>query len=125
MLLAGTFLPGGTAAQDRPPADRPAGLAARYPADRGLRDDPAVLLFEDFDGVDPRTVVARWDEFSNSGDAVLAPSDDVPAPVSGTNRHSLQLTAHPGRTADSGATVFRRPSPAQCRQTGGSASKCG
>jgi hypothetical protein len=106
VLLAGTILLGGASAQEGTPAGRPAGLAARYPADRGLRDDPDVLLFEDFDGVDLRTVVSRWDESSNSGDAVLSLSDDVPAPVSGANRRSLQLTAHPGR--DNGGNLYRQ-----------------
>jgi hypothetical protein len=61
-LLVPAFWPGVAPAQVRPPDDGPAGLAARYPGDRGLRDDPAVLLFEDFDGADLPSVVARWDQ---------------------------------------------------------------
>jgi hypothetical protein len=71
-----------------------------------LRDDPAVLLFEDFDRVDLPAVVSRWDEASNAGSAVLALSDDVPAQSSRAKRHSLQVTAYPGR--DSGGHIYRK-----------------
>ena len=106
IMFVVVILTAAAAAQDRPPSDRSAGLAERYPGDRGLGDDPAVLLYEDFDGVDLRTVVGRWDEASNSAGAVLALADDVPPLASGSNRHSLQVTAHPGR--DTGGHLYRR-----------------
>ena len=106
VLLLAASRPDAAPAQDRPPGDHPAGLAARYPGDRGLRDDPAVLLFEDFDGVDLPSVVARWDSAGNAGGSVLALSEDVPAPAAGAGRHSLQVTAHPGR--DNGGHLYRR-----------------
>lgn len=106
VLLIPALLPVDAPAQDAPPGERPAGLAAKYPGDRGLREDPAVLLFEDFDSVALPSIIARWDEVSNASGAVLALSDDVPAPASGTDRHSLQVTAHPGR--DTGGHLYRR-----------------
>jgi hypothetical protein len=68
-------------AQDPPLGEHPAGLAVRYPGYHGLRSDPAVLLFEDFDVADLPSVVARWDNVGNAGGRVLALSDDVPAPA--------------------------------------------
>jgi hypothetical protein len=106
VLLLAASRPDAAPAQDRPADDRPAGLAARYPGDRGLRDDPAVLLFEDFDGVNLPSVAARWDSVENAGGTVLALSEDVPAPATGAGRHSLQVTAHPGR--DNGGHLYRR-----------------
>lgn len=106
VLFLTALRPGIAPAQDRPADDRAAGLATRYPGDRGLRDDPAVLLFEDFDAADLPSVAARWDDVSNAGGRVLALSDDVPAPAAVAGRHSLQVTAHPGR--DHGGHLYRR-----------------
>jgi hypothetical protein len=83
-----------------------AGLAARYPGDRGLADDPDVLLFEDFDAPDLEAVTRRWDSVSDRGKAVLALDPDAPGAASGAGRKSLRLTAHPG--ADDGGHLYRR-----------------
>ena len=105
-LLLALFHPKILAAQAQAPGPQSAGLAAKYPGDRGLKNDPAVLLFEDFDGVDLKTVASRWDDVSNAQGTVLALAADVPAEVSGANQHSLQLTAHPGQ--DTGGHLYRR-----------------
>ena len=108
VLLLAASRPDAAPAQDRPPGDHPAGLAARYPGDRGLRDDPAVLLFEDFDGVDLPSVVARWDSVGNAGGSVLALSEDVPAPAA-SGRPTQPPGHRPPRPGQRGAPL---PSPA-------------
>jgi hypothetical protein len=105
-LVVALAIQGRARSQEPPKVDRSAGLAAKHPGDVGLRDDPAVLLFEDFDKGDLGAVRSRWDEASNAGDSVLALSDDVPTFVAGAGRHSLQVTAHPGR--DTGGHLYRR-----------------
>jgi hypothetical protein len=87
----------------RPVAPEIIGLAASYPGDVGLVNDPAVLLFEDFDDATLDPILARWDEASNKAGRVLALSDDSPAPAIG---RSLQLTAHPGQ--DTGGHLYKR-----------------
>jgi hypothetical protein len=81
-----------------------AGLAAAHPGDAGLRDDPAVLLVEDFEVDSIEDLAKRWDSVGNDGGRVLALVDDVP--LTGAGRRSLQLTAHPGQ--DTGGSLYTR-----------------
>jgi hypothetical protein len=80
------------------------GLASRHPGDVGLGEDPAVLLVDTFDAGALGEVLARWDESSNEGGAVLSLSDDVPSPAKGGR--SLRVEAHPGR--DTGGHLYTR-----------------
>lgn len=124
-LAAGFLSPGAqTSAAEPPPQVRiqlgspppqpsvppPVGLAAAYPGDQGLADDPAVLLFESFDDETLDTVLARWDEASNKNGRVLELVDDFPEAATSSTRNrpqrSLQLTAHPGE--DTGGHLYKR-----------------
>lgn len=71
------------------------GLAARYPGDRGLARDPAVVFAEDFEAADLRQLGARWDDVSNKDGGALALTDDVPAASVG--RQSLRVSALRGQ----------------------------
>ena len=88
------------------PTTRPAGLAAKYPGDAGIGEDPAVLLHEDFE--DARAVFskgpkARWTSISNKAGALTLTRE--PPNVRGGKR-ALQLTATLGR--NTGGHLFRR-----------------
>lgn len=49
-------------------ADVPAGtLSERYPGDRGLGDDPAVVWFEDFEEGSTAAIAARYDQVRDDG----------------------------------------------------------
>ncbi len=101
----------GEAARAAEPAPAPppvaatmtAGLAAKYPGDRGIGRDPAVVLHEDFEaaanGFDPE----RWTSISNKAGALRVVSE--PANVHG-GRHALQITATLGR--NTGGHLFTR-----------------
>ncbi len=84
------------------------GLAAGYPADQGLADDPAVLLFEDFEHGSLEQLGQRWDNVSNAGGAVLSFADDVPPGSAG--RRSLHSTATLGEN-HGGHLYTRLPEP--------------
>ncbi len=71
------------------------GLAAKYPLDAGLVNDPAVLLVEVFEIDSLEPLNERWESINNKADRVLALDDDTPVP--GAGRHSLRVTAHPGQ----------------------------
>ncbi len=73
----------------------PAGLAARYPGDRGIAEDPAVLFAEDFEAGSLADITAHWTEAKNPAGEVFALSANVP-PASG-GQHSLRMTATKGR----------------------------
>jgi hypothetical protein len=67
------------------------GLAARYPGDKGLASDPAVLLAEGFEEKAIADLGARWSDVSNKDGAVLSFDREVPAGSRG--KHSLLMTA--------------------------------
>lgn len=69
------------------------GLSARYPRDRGVRNDSAVLLFEDFETGSIDDLATRWESVSNKDGAVLAFDEGVPA----AGQRGLRLTATPGQ----------------------------
>lgn len=79
-----------------------AGIAARYPGDRGIGADPAVLLFEDFEGASLEEVLTRWTSAKRPRPSSLARIEDVPAGSAGA--HALRITAVPER--DSGGHLY-------------------
>lgn len=89
------------AAAQPPAATQPAGLAAKYPADRGIARDPAVILHEDFEGagIDRK----KWPDVSNKADALELTRQ--PGDVHG-GRQSLKITARLGK--NTGGHLFRR-----------------
>ena len=86
------------------PEEAAAGIAARYPGDRGIEKDPRVLLHEDFEAGTFDT--KRWPSISNKADA-LSFSDDVPSASAG--KKSLLVTAKLGE--NTGGHLFRRFKP--------------
>jgi hypothetical protein len=80
------------------------GLSARHPGDRGMRDDPAVLLVEDFEASDLSQIVARWDQAANPEGDALALSSIVPPSSSGAR--SLRIRATLGR--NTGGYLYTR-----------------
>lgn len=81
------------------------GLSAKYPGDAGLKSDPAVLLYEDFEtGNTPRDVAKRniWTSHKNPDGKALAFSDIVPEQSRG--KRSIAITATRG--ANSGGYYF-------------------
>jgi hypothetical protein len=81
---------------------RGAGLSARYPGDRGIEKDPAVLLAEDFEEGEIADLGRRWTEVKDPAGKVLAWSEAVPR--ASTGKRSLQMTATLGR--DTGGHLF-------------------
>ena len=81
-----------------------AGLAAKYPGDKGVADDDRVLLVEDFEVESVRELERRWESVSNEDGAVLALSSDVPPGSRGSR--SLQMTATLGE--NTGGHLYRR-----------------
>ncbi len=76
------------------------GLAARYPGDVGLADDPAVVLVEDFEQASLEEMLARWESVQGTN----ALSTDHP-PASG-GRQSVHMT-HVGGEG-TGCTLYKR-----------------
>ncbi len=89
-------------ASQAPPATT--GLAAKYPADRGIARDPAVSFAEDFEAGTLDEVVKRWGEASNKDGKVLTIANDAP-PASG-GRRCLQVTATAGQ--NTGGHLYTR-----------------
>jgi hypothetical protein len=85
--------------RDQPPRTdgQPAapGLAARYPGDKGLDSDPAVVFVESFEEGSVSAVTARYEDFKNAAGMSLVP--DIPAKSSG--KASLKLNAGGGTDA--------------------------
>ena len=87
-------------------ADPPAagaGIAAKYPGDRGIERDPHVLFAEDFATGSLNEVIKRWTDGS-SDKAILALRDDAPAGSS--SKRSLQVTATFGK--NTGGFLYKR-----------------
>ncbi|MCC6445323.1 MAG: hypothetical protein IT210_17920 [Armatimonadetes bacterium] len=80
------------------------GLAARYPGDRGIAGDPAVLLAESFETGGLEELGKRWSDISNEGGKVLAFSADTPNASAG--KRSLQMTAALGQ--NTGGHLYAR-----------------
>src|SRR6059058_1382835 len=91
---------------NRPPAP-PSGeqrLADRYPCDRGIAGDPAVVWAESFEEGSVSAVTSRYNDYKNAGGMALVP--DKPSRSCGAA--SMQLTAD-GRNAATQATdLYKR-----------------
>jgi hypothetical protein len=78
------------------------GIAARYPGDRGIEKDPAVVLAEDFEVPDLSALKERWSDIKNEEGKALFLDNIVPEGSSGSR--SLRVTATRGE--NSGGYVF-------------------
>ncbi len=83
------------------------GIAARYPGDRQIGRDPAVLLHEDFETGDLADLARRWTEISNKDNAALALTQGGPD----GSRRCLQITATLGK--NTGGHLYRKL-PREC-----------
>lgn len=81
-----------------------AGIAARYPGDRGIEKDPAVVFSELFDAGSLAEVLKRWESVENR--EILSLSADVPKESGGKSL----LVAHVGGKG-TGAHLYRRLRP--------------
>lgn len=92
-----------------PPPRVEEGLAAKYPGDVGLQDDPVVLLFEDFEG-EPRK--APWMKPGGWFDQEFKPgsgctiTDQVPA---AGGKHCLQFNLKKGKQGSGGMFHLIKP----------------
>lgn len=80
------------------------GFSAKYEHDRGIDQDPAVLLFEDFESGEIADLAKRWQEVSNKDGQVLSWNTDQPNASSG--KRSLQMTSTLGK--NTGGHLYRR-----------------
>jgi hypothetical protein len=71
------------------------GLSAKYPGDRGIARDAAVLLAEDFELGDVADLEKTWHSVSNKDQQVISFRED--APVAGVGQRSLQMTGNPAQ----------------------------
>ena len=80
-----------------PPGHLPEGpgLAARYPGDKGIEGDEAVVFVENFETGTVKDIGQRWGSISNKDGKVMQLVEDVPAGTAG--RRSLQMTATLGQ----------------------------
>jgi hypothetical protein len=81
------------------------GIASKYPGDKGLADDPAVVFVENFDVGTLDEILKRWESVQHK--EILSLSTDVPE-ASGEGK-SLLMT-HVGGRGD-GAHLYRRLAP--------------
>src|SRR5438128_9702964 len=98
----------GTACKDsnRPPSP-PVGeprLADRYPCDRGIAGDPAVVWAENFEEGSVPVVTARYNDYKNPGGMALV--TDKPAGSCGAA--SMQFTADGRNSATQATDLYRR-----------------
>ena len=94
----------GCGAQERLPEGR-SGIAARYPGDKGIAADLAVIFVEAFDEGSIDEIAARWD--SADGREIMALSTDVPE--GSADDTSLLLTHRGGE--GTGGQLYRRLLP--------------
>jgi len=78
------------------------GLAAKYPGDRGIEQDPAVVLAEGFEAATLEGLRSRWSDVKNEEGKALFLEREVPPGSSGGQ--SLRVTATRGK--NSGGYVF-------------------
>src|SRR5947208_15699063 len=91
LMWGALLLSSGCKELNRPPAP-PSGeqrLADRYPCDRGIAGDPAVVWAESFEEGSVSAVTSRYDDYKNAGGMALVP--DTPSGSCGAA--SMQLTA--------------------------------
>jgi len=107
VFLVAVLLSVGLAAQGAPPLPQGPGLAAKYPGDVGIEQDPAVVLAENFEEKTLEELHKRWDAVSNKGGKVQALSGDVPPGSAG--KQSLRMTGTLGE--NSGGHLFKTFTP--------------
>ena len=81
---------------------RPAGIASRYPGDRGIENDPRVVFTENFEVDSISRLDDRWETVRNR--QVLSLSDDVPKGTSGSKSLLMSQRAENG----TGGDLYRR-----------------
>ena len=81
------------------------GIAARYPGDKGIENDPSVIFVEKFDKGSLEAVFDRWDNIK--GRKIMSLSSDVPK--GGADRWSLMMR-HVGGEG-TGGHLYRRLLP--------------
>jgi hypothetical protein len=81
------------------------GIAARYPGDRGIENDPRVIFVEHFDAGSLDAIVKRWD--TAPARETMSLTDDVPA--ASADRTSLLVTHVGGQ--GTGGQLYRRLTP--------------
>jgi hypothetical protein len=86
-------------------AAAPVGLSSKYPCDKGLTNDPAVLWLEDFEEGSVAAVTARYDSANHPPGMTLVP--DVPPQSCG--KASMKLTSG---TAANATDLYKRLVPA-------------
>jgi hypothetical protein len=79
------------------------GIAEKYPRDKGIEDDPAVVFVEQFEADSIDVVAARWESVENK--EILSLSSDTP----GGGGKSLLMTHVGGEST--GAHLYRRLLP--------------
>ncbi|MCK4626724.1 MAG: hypothetical protein KAV00_15530, partial [Phycisphaerae bacterium] len=82
---------------------RPASIAAKYPGDKGIEKDPAVILHENFEDAKKVFDKKRWPSISNKAGALKLVRE--PKNVH-SGKQSLQITATLGK--NTGGHLFRR-----------------
>jgi len=102
LAVAAGLLPAGAGEFGEPV---PGGIAAKYPGDIGITNDPDVVFVEDFEEGSLAAVKARWESIKDSG--VMSLSTNVPA--AGTGNRSLLMTHVGGQ--GTGGHLYRRLLP--------------
>ncbi|MFQ5848426.1 MAG: hypothetical protein ACE5IQ_12250 [Candidatus Methylomirabilales bacterium] len=82
-----------------------AGIASKYPGDKGIENDPDVIFVENFEEGSLASVRSRWDNVKNP--RIMSLSTDVPPGSAST--HSLLMTHVGGR--GTGGHLYRRLLP--------------
>jgi len=101
LMIACAGAAGAAEKADLTATTRPAGIAAKYPADKGIVADPAVILHDDFEAA--KLDGKKWPNISNKAGALKLVRE--PANVHGGSQ-ALQVTATLGR--NTGGHLFRR-----------------
>lgn len=78
------------------------GIAAAYPGDVGIGEDPRIVYFEDFETGTVADLRTRWEQVV-TGAGITLPND---APADGAGRRSVQLTARGG--VSDGSQLYTR-----------------
>jgi len=103
VFLVAVLLSVGLAAQEAPPLPQGPGLAAKYPGDVGIGEDPAVIFTENFESGD----LSKWDD----SDPNSAPEVKLVAErgLVHAGKQSVQLEAKPGKGSGADLTKLFMP----------------
>jgi hypothetical protein len=91
--------------QPAPEGDANGGLASRYPSDRGIENDPAVVFTEGFEEGSLDAVASRWENVQSK--EIMSLSPEVPPGSAGTQSF---LMTHIGGQSN-GGHLYRRLMP--------------